>query len=189
MNNPEYAKVGDKKYKINTDYRIAIECDKIGKDNSIDDYERCLAIIYKLYGDEGLYNPQDHQKLLEIAQKYLKCGKESNGSTNGEPDMDYNQDFSLIHASFMVDYRIDLKKEKMHFWDFMSLLNGLTDKCVLSRVREIRNMDLSDIKDQKYKNDIIKLKKQFALKKENATRQFTSEELENMRRWAEQEKG
>ena len=52
MNNyPEYAEINDKKYKINTDFRVAIECQNIATDESISDYERALAIIYKLFHD------------------------------------------------------------------------------------------------------------------------------------------
>ena len=55
MNNyPEYAEINDKKYKINTDFRVAIECQNIATDESISDYERALAIIYKLFGDVGI---------------------------------------------------------------------------------------------------------------------------------------
>ena len=46
MNNPEYVKVNDKKYKINTDFRVALECSKIAEDKEISDIERALALIY-----------------------------------------------------------------------------------------------------------------------------------------------
>ena len=51
MNKPEYVKVDGQLYKINTDFRVAIECDKIAKDKNIGDFERALAFIYKLYGE------------------------------------------------------------------------------------------------------------------------------------------
>ena len=76
MNNPEYVKIGEKKYKINTDFRVAIECNEIAESNDVGDIERPLAIIYKLYGEEGLNNPQDWEKLIELAIKYLCLGKE-----------------------------------------------------------------------------------------------------------------
>ena len=31
LNNPEYVKAGNKKYKINTDFRVAIECNEIAE--------------------------------------------------------------------------------------------------------------------------------------------------------------
>lgn len=165
LNNPEYAKVGDKKYKINTDFRVALKCQEIALDNTIGDYERALAIIYLLYGDDGLKNPEDQSKLLELGMKFFKCGVDTDGiSSTTKPDMDMIQDFKLIEASFKSDYGITLANEKMHWWDFYMYLNGLTDKCVLNRIRELRTFDLSQIKDAKEKNKIRDMQKRFALK-------------------------
>ena len=75
MNNPEFVKIGDKRYKINTDFRIAIKCNEISMDENIGDYERLLAIIYLLFGDEGLEDEMNHEKLLELGIKYLQCNK------------------------------------------------------------------------------------------------------------------
>lgn len=54
----------------------------------------------------------------------------------------------------------------MHWWEFFDLLCGLSDKCILNRVRYIRNFDISKIKDVKEKEEWIKQKEQVALKKE-----------------------
>ena len=54
MNNPQYVKVDNKLYKINTDFRIALECNKIAEDTTIGDLERALAVIYKLFGEERI---------------------------------------------------------------------------------------------------------------------------------------
>lgn len=54
MNNPQYVKVDNKLYKINTDFRIALECNKIAEDESIGNLERAMAIIYKLFGEERI---------------------------------------------------------------------------------------------------------------------------------------
>lgn len=54
MNNPQFVKVDDKLYKINTDFRIALECNNIAEDTSIGNLERAMAIIYKLFGEERI---------------------------------------------------------------------------------------------------------------------------------------
>jgi len=51
---PEYIEVAGKKYKINTDFRLALKCDDIFRDETIGNYEKFLAIIYILLGKEGL---------------------------------------------------------------------------------------------------------------------------------------
>lgn len=185
MEYPKYVKVNDKKYAINTDFRIAIECNRIAEDTTIGDYERALAIIYKLFGDDGINAQDDYEKLLELAIKYLSCGKNGVSSNNEEPDMDFVEDMDYIEASFMSDYNIDLTKEEMHWWKFMKLMNGLSNSemgncCVLNRVRNLRNFDTKDIKDQKEKERIEKAKKQVALKRNKKENKITKEQEESM---------
>jgi hypothetical protein len=170
MDYPTYIMVNGKRYDINTDFRVAIECNVICLDKNISDYERALALIYKLYGEEGINNPADYEKLLEGAKKYLSCGKEEEKKSDEEPDMDYIQDYDYIEASFMSDYHIDLSETKMHWWKFFKLINGLSNSemgncCILNRIRNIRTMDTSDIKDRKLLQTIMEQKKKFALNK------------------------
>lgn len=186
MNNyPEYVEIDDKKYKINTDFRVAIECQDIATNEEIGDFERALAIIYKLFGDDGLENQEHYEKLLELGVKYLSCGKEVESSTNEEPDMDFMQDMDYIEASFMSDYNIDLSNTKMHWWKFYNLINGLSNSemgncCVLNRVRNLRNYDTKEIKDPKERKKIEEAKKQIALKKDHKKREFSEKEQQNM---------
>lgn len=188
MNNPEYVKVGDKKYKINTDFRVAIECNNIAQDDTIGDTERPLAIIYKLFGDEGLDNPQDWDKLLELGIKYLSLGKDTSGvDNNTEIDMDFNEDMDYIEASFMSDYNIDLSNTKMHWYKFYNLINGLSNSelgncCVLNRVRNLRTFDLSQIKDSKERERLAKAKEMVALKSVKREVELTKEQEESMRK-------
>lgn len=188
LNNPEYVKVGDKKYKINTDFRVAIECNNIAQDDSIGNTERPLAIIYKLFGDEGLDNPQDWDKLLELAIKYLTLNKDTNDvDNNTEIDMDFNEDMDYIEASFMSDYRIDLAAEKIHWWKFYNLLEGLSNSemgncCVLNRVRNLRTFDLSQIKDNKEREKLAKAKEMVSLKNNKHEVELTEQQKESMRK-------
>ena len=186
MNNyPEYVKVENKKYKINTDFSVAIECQDIATNETIGDYERALAIIYKLFGDEGINTPEHYEKLLELATKYLSCGKEINNKSNEEPDMDFVQDIDYIEASFMSDYGIDLANTEMHWWKFYNLINGLSNSemgncCVLNKVRNLRTYDTKDIKDPKELEKIKEAKKQVALKKRNKKQELSSEQKQNI---------
>lgn len=188
LNNPEYVKVGDKKYKINTDFRVAIECNNIAQDDSIGDTERPLAIIYKLFGDEGLDNPQDWEKLLELGIKYLSLGKDTTSiDKNTEIDMDFSEDMDYIEASFMSDYRIDLAETKMHWWKFYNLLEGLSNSeigncCILNRVRNLRTFDLSQIKDNKERERLAKAKEMVSLKNNKHEVELTEQQKESMRK-------
>lgn len=163
---PEFVKIGNKNYKINTDFRVGIECDKIARDKKIGDYERVLAIIYKLFGDEGLNDKGSHANLLELALKYLSRGEEQQGGNDTEPNMDFNEDMSYIYASFMSEYQIDLEKTHLHLWTFFDLLNGLSEDCVLNRIRYIRDFDVNEIENPKERKRILELKESVSLTKE-----------------------
>ena len=182
MNNPEYVKIGIEKYKINTDFRVAIECNSIAMREDIGEYEKSLAIIYRLFGDKGLNDFDNHIKLLELGQRYLNLDKDFENDRE-EPDMDFKQDASYIRASFMSDYHIDLSNTKMHWWTFYNLINGLSDSelgncCVLNKIRNLRNIDIKEIKDKKEQEKIIKAQKRVALKKKQNA--LTEEEKENV---------
>lgn len=182
MNNPEYVKIGEKKYKINTDFRVAIECNEIAESSDVGDVERPLAIIYKLYGEEGLNNPQDWEKLIELAIKYLCLGKELE-ENNDEPDMDLKKDRYYIRSSFIQDYKYNpYDMDYLHWWDFFNDLSNLSNSefgncCILNRVRNLRTMDVSKIKDYKEKQKILKAKERVSLKsKEDIDSEMTEEE-------------
>lgn len=169
MSYPKYVEVGNKQYPINTDFRVAIECNRIAEDNSIGNLERALAVIYTLFGEEALDDTEHYDKLLELAQKYLCCGKELE-ENNEKPDMDFIEDMDYIEASFMSDYKIDLSNVEMHWWKFFNLMNGLSNSemgncCVLNRIRNLRTFNTKDIKDEKERRRIEKEKSKVALNK------------------------
>lgn len=187
MNYPTKVKIEDKEYLINTDFRVAIECDNIAKSDDIGTYEKALAIIYKLFGDKGLDDKQNHEKLLELGQKYLLCGKEiTDADKKEEEDMDYIQDMDYIEASFMSDYHIDLSQTEMHWWKFYNLISGLSNSemgncCVLNRIRNLRTYDTSQIKDIKERTKIEEAKRQVALKKKE--KKLSKEQMESVERF------
>lgn len=185
MNNyPEYVEVNGRQYKINTDFRVAIKCNQIATDKSIGDYERALGVLVTLFGEDSINYQEDCETLLKLAKKYLCCGKELE-VTREEPDMDYVEDYSYIKSSFSSDYGIKLDEEKMHWWEFSELMNGLSNSdigncCVLNRVRNLRNFDVSKIEDQQERNKIIKAKEQVALKKHKKETKLTEKQQESV---------
>lgn len=125
------------------------------------DYEKILAIIYTLFGDEGLQDKDNHIELFNLGTKYLLREEKIRDE---EPDMDYKQDWGAIKSSFMSDYHININEEKMHYYDFIDLLSGLTENAMLSRIRYIRNYDISE-ETGKARQEWLKLKESVELNK------------------------
>jgi len=155
---PELITVDGKDYEINTDFKYALACFRCINDPDISDTERGYGVIGILYKQE----PPNLQEALHMAIKYLQCGKDR-PQEEKQPDMDFDYDENYIKASFMSDYRIDLDNIHMHWWKFCNLLQGLTDDCILNRVRDIRNYDISSVKDVKSREKVIRAKRDVAL--------------------------
>lgn len=178
--------IEDTIYEANTDFRIAIKCSEIAQDDTIGDFERVLGIICTMFGEKALDNPSHYEKLLKWALNYLSCGQEVIDNKE-QPDMDYVEDMEYIEASFMSDYHIDLENEDMDWHKFNKLMNGLSNSelgncCVLNRIRNLRNFDVSTIKDSKERQKIAKAKEQVALKKYKKENHLTKEQEESMER-------
>lgn len=169
INYPLYANINGKKYPLNTSYKIGIKCLQIVNDRNISDTERSLAVIYKLF---GFIPTSDLDVFLEKAILFLQCGKKDDGEAHSVK-FDHVKDFQYITASFASDYHIDLTKEDLHWWRYIELLGGLTDKSVMSRVLYIRDYDMRDLKDPKARADMLRAKREVALDRED---EFTDEE-------------
>ena len=190
MNNPQYVKVDDKLYKINTDFRIALECNKIAEDESIGNLERAMAIIYKLFGEDGL-DCENQKRLLELAMKYLLLGREQNSLKNDSHDkyeLDFNKCIGLIKASFKFDYKYDpYELEYLHWYDFYNDLESLSTSefgncCILNRIVSILEQEPKEIKDSKQRQKLIdaqKLLKEKYCKKQE--KEMTKEQEESAR--------
>lgn len=155
LNKPNYVKVDGKTLKINTDFRVAMECDEIARNKSIGDFERALAIVYKLFGEEGL-NCYNQNKLVELSMRYITLGKQQKTvKTNScnKYELDLNKCRGLISSSFKFDYKYDpFELEYLHWYDFYNDLENLSTSefgncCILNRIVSVLNYDTSKIKD------------------------------------------
>ena len=161
MSYPEYANIDGERYKINTDFRVALRCFEVVDDATICDEERALAVIYLLFG----FIPEAEKlgAFLDKARLFLQCGETTEQQAEKKANMSLTHDRGYINASFMSDYRIDLNTAQLHFWQFVELIQGLTENSALSRLRELRDYDLSTIKDAKSRSKIAKAQAQVAL--------------------------
>ena len=158
---PEYMTIQGKDYKINTDYRVALACFKAINDIEIDDISRMIAVVTLLLGKD--FPLKLIGEALDKCATYLRCGEDRN-TKQDELDMDYEQDKGYLMASFMSCYHIDITKEKLHWWAYNDLITGFGEDDIMSRVRYIRNYDLSELKNIKDREKMIKAKKEVELK-------------------------
>lgn len=162
MKYPKHVTIGGVKYPINTDFRVALKCFDIINDETIGDTERTYAVVYKLFG--LIPKDEDMHIFVKKVEKYLGCGCPQEEHQARKKDMDFGEDWKYLVASFMSDYQININEDNMHWYQFIDLVQGLTENSVMNRVRDLRNYDLSEVKDQKQRNKIIKAQQSVALK-------------------------
>lgn len=160
MTYPEAIEVNGHEYPINTGFEYGIACFKCINDPDLTEVERAFGVLGILYRE--IPPDEDLQEALRLAIKYLQCGDEPKPG-HRKPDMDFEFDEKYIKSSFLSDYRIDLDEADMHWWKFCTLLQGLSDDCILNRVRDIRNYDISTVKDPKARQKLIQAQRDLAL--------------------------
>jgi len=167
---PKYANIGGEKKALNTSYKTALRCFETIQNPRISDYERCLGVIYMLFGE--IPKADMVQEYFEKAVYYLQCGQTKAEQDSKPADMDFNYDRKYINASFMYAYGINLEETDLHFWQYIELIEGLPNDCILSQVRNIRTCDVKDYAE-KDRAKIKQLKRELAL-----PIRFTQEEQE-----------
>ncbi len=77
----------------------------------------------------------------------------------------YEQDADAIYSSFMMQYHIDLLKErgKMHWCVFRALFDGLSEDTPIQRIIELRQKNLTDVSDEQ-RGKVMQLQQYYALK-------------------------
>lgn len=77
----------------------------------------------------------------------------------------YEQDAEAIYSSFMMQYHIDLLKErgKMHWCVFRALFDGLSEDTPIQRIIELRQKNLTDVPDEQ-RGKVMQLQQYYALK-------------------------
>lgn len=173
---PTKMEINGKIYKIDTSYKTALACYRAINDQTITPINRGFAIITLLLGDVDL---EDLEEAFRKCSIYLRCGKEVNDSKE-EADMDYIKDEKRIKTSIRQCYHFDISKEEdLHWYEYNELIEGLTDDTLLSKVREIRNYDISKEKDEEIRRKIIEAKQKVSLN-DDADDELTYEEEKNI---------
>ena len=162
LNLPTHVEHEGIKYPINTDFRVALQCLELSRNEDIDNLERVVGIVTMLFGKEI---PVDETSIRK-AMYFLQMGETQEEQEAKPPVIDFEQDKSLIYGSFLSQYNIRLKEEKVHWWEFMHLLSAIDPKTPLGQVVSIRSLDLNEIKDPEIRKHYAELKKSVAIEQE-----------------------
>lgn len=133
---PESVCEGGEEYAVNTDFRVILRIFRMLGDPEIVEQDKPWLLRRMFYIGR---KPDKAEKGFEW---FVSCGREK-GEPGGERDFDYEQDAAEIYSAFRQVYGIDLMDiEKLHWWRFLPLLEGLfcCDNALSNKVR-LRHAD------------------------------------------------
>lgn len=157
-------------YLIRTDFRIGIQIRLALEDNELTEQEKIGVSLDLLFGN----GKPPIETALNALLWYLKCGKEEVTESEDEADgreeaeelqpqrnFSFDVDDVRIYTAFRKAYGIDLKTARIHWFDFIGLMNDLGE-CAFTSVVDIRGKDISKLPKQQ-RNEYLKLKNKYAL--------------------------
>lgn len=155
---PYYVYIKGKRYKINTDYRNMLKFEMIMQDMGIKDSEKLLKSLRLFYPAFFEIIEQGKEVIDEAITQliwFYKCGKDQENHKqkkgNGKskrPIYSYDLDSQYIFSAFWHDYKVDLTKDKIHWWKFKAFELGLNDTNMYEKIKSYRSYEGKD-KDMK----------------------------------------
>ncbi len=135
---PTTLEVGETKYRIRSDYRVALDICAALSDAELNHAEKmqiCLTILYEDYEDIPV---QFYQEALEQCFWFLNGGADDFPKTSAKL-VDWEQDFPLIVAPINRVVGQDVRGVSyLHWWSFLSAYYEIGD-CTFAQVVNIRN--------------------------------------------------
>lgn len=153
---PTSVNINNKKYEINSDFRISILFELLMQDSSIEDRDKVIMVLNLYYREVP---PKKYWKeATEQILWFYRCGKDlitSKRKSKGKSDIkiySFEYDDDYIYAAFMDQYGIDLQDIKeLHWWKFKAMFKSLKEDNQIVKIMGYRSMDLSKVKDKEQK--------------------------------------
>lgn len=143
--------VAGREIPINTDYRTGILFEQVLQDPDMPDDEKLDTVLKLYYGDMifPLLSDMDTvQEALNGIMWFYRCGVDETGyeteggSSGKKPPFSYEHDAGYIYAAFLEAYRIDLTKNRLHWWQFRALFLGLPETVLFCKIMGYRTMEI-----------------------------------------------
>lgn len=173
---PETVQVKGEDYRIVTDFREWIKFHEFLRKT-----ERftiaTLRMILEWYIDPP---PTDHKAAVKALQDFMAADElyESEVSEEEEKDgarkrqtknvFSFEQDAAYIYSAFRAVYQIDITSIRyMHWWQFLTLFEGLPADTEIKERIYYRGVDLNEIEDKAERKRIKKIRQKIAIREKH----------------------
>lgn len=167
---PTSFSIDGKKYEFNYDFRTSILFCLLMQDTELTEEQRILQGLQLYYPVIPPNIEEAYKKILyfysrgkEIEDnKKVKQGKRIFKRNNNRA-YDFEIDADLIFSAFMTQYNINLNRDELHWWEFMSLFNSLKDDTEIVKIMNYRTIDVNTIEDKKERKTYKQLQDYYSL--------------------------
>lgn len=164
---------GGKTYRLDLAFDTVIQYLKLSSDDELSEEEKAVYAIELFLDEQDLpSDPKFYELVFKAVNEEITADPYGNNMSSSNPFglapvkyFDYEQDAEAIFASFMSEYHINLLEQrgKMHWREFKALFNGLSENSYMQRIISIRQRDLSDVEDDKVRQQLTDAKNYYAL--------------------------
>lgn len=154
---PHSVTINNEKFIINTDFRIFVDFEY--EMQEIDRNKAVNKVLNKFYPAFSVIVEKDYLK--EAIDKFLwfyLCGREetetySSKKGSGKNVFSYRYDDLYIWGTFHMYHKVDLTRDKIHWWKFKSMWLTLPDEAEFNKIKGYRaytgkDKKLLDLKEQ-----------------------------------------
>lgn len=179
-NLPETVNIDGVEYPINTDFRTSIKFEILVQQET--DEMKLLLELLRLYYGEII--PPNIPIAIEKALWFYAGGelKAKGNASKKEALYSFEYDGDYIYSAFLEQYGIDLTYAKLHWWKFRALFLSLSDKTKLSEIIGYRSVQISGKMSKEEKEFYKKMKKIYALPKNQKEEERMHEIRERLRK-------
>lgn len=176
---PKSIRIRNTSYRVRTDFRTWIHVESIFTDSNIPAEHKLYVLFSSLdlfYGNKKIFDePMDavYDGILSFWRMNKQYSSNSHVNSN-DTAYDYDEDFDLICAAFKQQYNINLRRARMHWFEYKSLFDGLTKDTQFVKIVGYRTVDLNKIPKEQRK-EYKELKNFYAIKKEKQRRRSQKE--------------
>lgn len=176
----ETVTVAGREYTIDSDFRASVSFETLANDPDKTEEEIAIGML-ELYfpryagrfltvtdGDEpelvflAVHAGEAIKALLEFYRGGGAKGKNRKGKEKRRL-YDFALDEAYVYASFLQAYQIDLRTQRLHWWNFKDLFSALPQDTAFGNILHIRAMKLPSKMPKEEKAYYRKLKRMYAL--------------------------
>lgn len=135
---PDCVEIDGRQYDIHCDFRTGVRIMLDFESARWTRDEKVWLMLHRLYGDNV---PENTAEAIRLALVFLNCGEESDRDrAHDEPKRLYSfqKDAGMIFAAFKQTHGIDLNKDSIHWWEFITLFGSMSGDTAFSNLVALR---------------------------------------------------